>query len=131
MKSAGRFAYTVSGNRPVFPKHMICRNRAHLCTWLLLLFAAGQVAAGPDTVLKDFDIDVTQAECRARSINILQQLATDDVPVMELGHVISYSGGDAELIAVCRADRGLLVVFARGGLTRKALVGFHAAFGGS
>jgi hypothetical protein len=108
------------------------RTRPGIPAWLrrcLLLVVSCPAVAGPNTVLKDFDIAVSQAECRALSIGILQQLATADVPVMELNHVISYTDGDSEVIAVCRADKGLLVVFARGALTEPAHIRFHAAFG--
>ena len=98
--------------------------------YLSLFFMSFSLHAGADTVLKDFDIAVTQEECRAQSISILQQLASADVPVMELNHVISYSDADSEVIAICRADKGLLVLFARGALTERAHIGFHAAFGG-
>jgi len=100
-----------------------------LCCHLALLVVCYPAVSGPDTVLKDFDIAVSQAECRAQSINILQQLATADVSVMELNHVISYADGDSEVIAVCRADKGLLVLFTRGALTEQAHIRFHAAFG--
>lgn len=103
-------------------------TRLYFC--LALLVVSFSAVAETDTVLKDYDITVSQAECQAQSIGILQQLAAADVPVMELNHVISYVDTDSEVIAICRADKGLLVLFARGALTEQAHIGFHAAFGG-
>lgn len=95
---------------------------------LLLLVLAPPVMAGDDMVVRDFDISVTQEECRATAIRIFRSLAGDDVPVMELRHIVFYAGGGNELVAVCRADRGLLVLFAKGPLMEAVHVRFHEAF---
>lgn len=99
-----------------------------LCACLLLA-QPYPAAAEQNTVLKDFDIAMSQVECRALAINILHELATAGVPVMELDHIISYTDEGSEVIAVCRADRGLLVLLARGALMEPAHIRFHAVFG--
>ena len=96
---------------------------------LMLLVLSSPVLAGSDTVVRDFDISVTQEECQATTLRIFGSLADDDVPVMELRHIVYYENGDSELIAVCRADKGLLVLFASGPLMETAHVRFHEAFG--
>jgi hypothetical protein len=96
---------------------------------LLLLGLSAVASAGNDLVIRDFDIGVTQEECRSTAIRIFRSLATDDVPVMELQHIVFYESGANELAAVCRADKGLLVLFAKGPLMEAAHVRFHEAFG--
>jgi hypothetical protein len=96
---------------------------------LLWLFLSSPAMAGTDMVIRDFDISVTQEECRSTAIRILQSLATDEAPVMELQHIVFYEGGGNELIAVCRADKGLLVLFAKGPVMQAAHIRFHEAFG--
>ena len=85
-------------------------------------------AAADDIAVKDYDISVSQEDCRLTAIRIFQSLASGDVPVMELQHIISYQGSNSELVAVCRADKGLLVLFASGELTQAAHIRFHQAF---
>ena len=77
-----------------------------------------------DTVVRDYDISLTQTECRQSAMRLFQSLASPGIPVRELGHVISYTDSTSELIAVCRADRGVLVLFTRGPLTGPAHIGF-------
>ena len=96
---------------------------------LLLLGLSAPAIAGDDMVIRDFDITVTQEECRATAIRIFQSLASDAIPVTDLQHIVFYAGGGNELIAVCRADKGLLVLFAQGPLMEAAHVRFHEAFG--
>jgi hypothetical protein len=88
------------------------------------------VESGTDTVIKDFDISMSQSECQDSAIRIFQSVVHDDTPVMQLEHIIFYSREDSELIAVCRADKGLLVLFTQGPLTEKVLVLFHEKFSG-
>ena len=97
---------------------------------VMFTFLSFAVEAGTDTVIKDFDITLSQAECQSTAIRILQSVAHKDAPVMQLEHIIFYSHEDAELIALCRADKGLLVLFAQGPLTEKVLVLFHESFSG-
>jgi hypothetical protein len=96
---------------------------------LLLLGLSALAIAGDDMVIRDFDITVTQEECRATAIRIFQSLASEDIPVTDLQHIVFYTSDGNELIAVCRADKGLLVLFAKGPLMEAAHVGFHEAFG--
>ena len=78
-------------------------------------------------LVRDFDIDIPQAECRRTAIRLFQSLAAPGVPVRELGHIIYYTDTSSELVAVCRADRGVLVLFTRGTLTGPAHIGFDRA----
>ena len=86
------------------------------------------VMAGTDTVIKDFDITASQSECQNNSIRILQSVSREDTSVMQLEHIVFYSDSDNELVAVCRADKGLLVLFTQGPLSEKVLVRFHEKF---
>lgn len=95
---------------------------------LLLLLMPVIATAADDIAVKDYDISMSQEDCRLTAIRTLQSLASGDVPVMELQHIISYQGSNSELVAVCRADKGLLVLFARGELTQAAHIRFHQAF---
>ncbi len=97
------------------------------CLLLLLLGLGSLVQAGPDTVVRDYDIRLTQTECRQTAMRIFQSLAAAGLPVRELGHIIFYTDEASELIAVCRADRGVLVLFTRGPLTGPAHIGFSRA----
>jgi hypothetical protein len=94
---------------------------------LLLVLTVSAKAADNDTVVRDYDVDLTQTECRQSAMRLFQTLATDGVPVRELGHIIYYSDTASELIALCRADRGLLVLFTRGPLTVPAHIGIDRA----
>ena len=78
-------------------------------------------------MVRDYDIDLSQTECRQTAMRLFQNLAADGVPVRELGHIIYYTDTTSELIAVCRADRGVLVLFTRGPLTVPAHIGFERA----
>lgn len=85
-------------------------------------------SADTDTVIKDFDITVSQSDCQNNAIRILQAVSREKTPVMQLEHIIFYSDSDNELVAVCRADKGLLVLFTQGPLGEKTLVMFHETF---
>jgi hypothetical protein len=50
------------------------------------------------------------------------------MPVMQLEPLVFYSDEQSELIAVCRADKGVLVVFARGLLAEQGQLAFYEAF---
>ena len=102
-----------------------CR-RAVLAAGLFLLTQL-PAQADVDTVVRDFDIDIPQAECRQVAIRLFQSLAEPGVPVRELRHIIYYTDASSELIAVCRADRGVLVLFTRGPLTGPAHIGMDRA----
>jgi hypothetical protein len=102
-----------------------CR-RAVLAAGLFLLTQL-PAQADVDTVVRDFDIDIPQAECRQVAIGLFQSLAAPGVPVRELGHIIYYTDASSELIAVCRAERGVLVLFTRGPLTGPAHIGIDRA----
>ena len=94
----------------------------------LLLFVGMTLAHAGDTIVKDYDISLSQEDCRQTSIRILQSLASPDVPVMQLEPLVFYSDDQSELIAVCRADKGVLVVFARGVLAEPGQLAFYEAF---
>lgn len=94
---------------------------------LLLVLTVSAKAADDDTVVRDYDVDLTQTECRQIAMRLFQTLATDGFPVRELGHIIYYSDTASELIALCRADRGVLVLFTRGPLTVPAHIGIDRA----
>ena len=94
----------------------------------LLLFAGQLPAHAGDTLVKDYDINLSQEACRQTSIRILHSLAGPDIPVMQLEPLVFYSDEQSELIAVCRADKGVLVVFARGLLAEQGQLAFYRAF---
>jgi hypothetical protein len=94
---------------------------------LLMLLTAAARAADVDTVVRDYDIDLSQTECRQTAMRLFHNLAADGIPVRELGHIIYYTDTTSELIAVCRADRGVLVLFTRGSLTVPAHIGLDRA----
>jgi hypothetical protein len=94
---------------------------------VLLLAGLTQAHAG-DTIVKDYDISLSQEECRQTSIRILHSLAGPDMPVMQLEPLVFYSDEQSELIAVCRADKGVLVVFTRGVLAEPGQLAFYEAF---
>jgi hypothetical protein len=94
---------------------------------LLLLLGVTLAHAG-DTIVKDYNISLSQEECRDTSIRILQSLASPAVPVMQLEPLVFYTDEQSELIAVCRADKGVLVVFARGVLAEQGQLAFYEAF---
>jgi len=94
----------------------------------LLLSLVVTLAYAGDTIVKDYNISLSQEECRQQSIRILQSLASPDVPVMQLEPLVFYSDDQSELIAVCRADKGVLVVFARGVLAESGQLAFYEAF---
>lgn len=94
---------------------------------LLLSAMVSSTRADVDTVVRDYDISLTQTECRHTAIRVFQSLAAAGNPVRELGHIIYYTDSSSELIAVCRADRGVLVLFTRGPLTGPAHIGFSRA----
>ena len=94
---------------------------------VLLLAGLTQAHAG-DTIVKDYDISLSQEECRQTSIRILHSLAGPDMPVMQLEPLVFYSDEQPELIAVCRADKGVLVVFTRGVLAEQGQLAFYEAF---
>jgi hypothetical protein len=79
----------------------------------LFLFTLHPAQADVDTVVRDFEIDIPQAECRQTAIRMFQSLAAPGGPVRELRHIIDYTDASSELAAVCRADRGVLVLFTR------------------
>ena len=83
----------------------------------LFLVQTPPLRAEVDTVVRDYDISFTQTECRQSAMRVFQTLASPGTPVRELGHIIFYTDSTSELIAVCRADRGVLVLFTRGPLT--------------
>ena len=94
-----------------------------------LLLCLGLVPAhAGDTIVKDYNISLSQEECRDTSIGILQSLASPAVPVMQLEPLVFYTDEQSELIAVCRADKGVLVVFARGVLAEQGQLAFYEAF---
>ena len=101
----------------------------HLLAGLLLItgLAPVQVQAD-DTIVKDYDISVSQETCRQTSIDVLHSLAGPQQPVMQLEPMVFYSDEQSEVIAVCRADKGLLVVFARGALAEQGHLAFFEAF---
>ena len=95
---------------------------------LLLLFVLASTArAEVDTVVRDYDIDLTQTECRQTAMRLFHALAANGIPVRELGHIIYYTDTASELIAVCRADRGVMVLFTRGPLTGPAHIALDRA----
>jgi hypothetical protein len=94
----------------------------------LLLFPVFTAAYAGDTIVKDYDISLSQEECRQSSINILHSLADPAIPVMQLEPLVFYADETSELIAVCRADKGVLVVFARGVLAERGQLSFYEAF---
>ncbi len=96
----------------------------------LLLFLQVVVVHAGDTLVRDYTISLSQQECRQISIGIFQSLASPDVPVMQLESLVFYADEQSELIAVCRADKGLLVVFTRGVLAEQAQLAFYEAFAG-
>lgn len=100
---------------------------ARLAAVLLLLPVLTAAYAG-DTIVKDYDIVLSQEECRQTSIRILHSLAGPDVPVMQLEPLVFYSDEQSELIAVCRADKGVLVVIARGVRAEQGQLAFYEAF---
>ena len=94
----------------------------------LLLFPVLTGAYAGDTIVKDYDIGMSQEDCRQTSIRILHSLAGPDIPVMQLEPLVFYSDEQSELIAVCRADKGVLVVFARGVRAEQGQLAFYEAF---
>jgi hypothetical protein len=50
------------------------------------------------------------------------------MPVMQLEPLVFYSDEQSELIAICRADKGILVVFTRGVLAEQGQLAFYEAF---
>ena len=58
---------------------------------LLAVLAAPAKAADVDTVVRDYDIDLSQTECRQTAMRLFHDLAADGVPVRELGHIIYYT----------------------------------------
>ena len=94
----------------------------------MLLLAGLTLAHAGDTIVKDYDISLSQEECRQTSIRILHSLAGPDMPVMQLEPLVFYADEQSELIAVCRADKGVLVVFARGVLAEPGQLAFYEAF---
>jgi len=93
-----------------------------------LLFSGLASAQTGDTIVKDYDISLSQEQCRQTSIRVLHSLAGPDKPVMQLEPMVFYSDEQSELIAVCRADKGVLVVFARGVLAEQGHIAFYQAF---
>ena len=94
----------------------------------MLLLAGLTLAHADDTIVKDYDISLSQEECRQTSIRILHSLAGPDMPVMQLEPLVFYADEQSELIAVCRADKGVLVVFTRGVLAEQGQLAFYEAF---
>jgi len=94
----------------------------------MLLLAGLTLAHAGDTIVKDYDISLSQEECRQTSIRILHSLAGPDMPVMQLEPLVFYADEQSELIAVCRADKGVLVVFTRGMLAEQGQLAFYEAF---
>ena len=60
-------------------------------------------------------------------MRLFHALAANGIPVRELGHIIHYTDTASELIAVCRADRGVMVLFTRGPLTGPAHIALDRA----
>ena len=102
-------------------------NPGRLIVALLLILGLASAHAG-DTIVKDYNISLSQEQCRQMSIDIFQSLTSPDVPVMQLEPLVFYADEQSELIAVCRADKGLLVVFARGVLAEQGQLAFYEAF---
>jgi len=94
----------------------------------MLLLTGLTLAHAGDTIVKDYDISLSQEECRQTSIRILHSLAGPEMPVMQLEPLVFYSDEQSEFIAVCRADKGVLVVFARGVLAEQGQLAFYEAF---
>ena len=94
----------------------------------VLLLTGLTLAHAGDTIVKDYDISLSQEECRQTSIRILHSLAGPDMPVMQLEPLVFYADEQSELIAVCRADKGVLVVFTRGMLAEQGQLAFYEAF---
>jgi hypothetical protein len=97
-------------------------------TAVLLLFPGLTAVHAGNTIVKDYDISLSQEECRQTSMRILHSLAGPDMPVMQLEPLVYYSDQQSEFIAVCRADKGVLVVFARGLLAEQGQLAFYEAF---
>ena len=97
------------------------------CLLLLLALVSSTRADDVDIVVRDYDISLTQTECRQTAMRVFQSLAAAGISVRELGHIIYYTDTSSELIAVCRADRGVLVLFTRGPLTGPAHIGLNRA----
>ena len=102
-------------------------TRGHLVA-ALLLFSGLAAAQTGDTIVKDYDISLSQQQCRQTAMRVLHSLAGRDQPVMQLEPMVFYSDEQSELIAVCRADKGVLVVFARGTLAEQGHIAFYQAF---
>ena len=102
-------------------------NPGRLIVALLLILGLASAHAG-DTIVKDYNISLSQEQCRQTSIRILHSLAGPNKPVMQLEPLVFYADEQSELIAVCRADKGLLVVFARGVLAEQGQLAFYEAF---
>ena len=94
----------------------------------MLLLLGLTLTHADDTIVKDYDISLSQEECRQTSIRILHSLAGPDMPVMQLEPLVFYSNEQSEFIAVCRADKGVLVVFARGVLAEQGQLAFYEEF---
>ncbi|HAJ92043.1 MAG TPA: hypothetical protein DCO71_05420 [Gammaproteobacteria bacterium] len=94
----------------------------------MLLLTGLTLAHAGDTIVKDYDISLSQEDCRQTSIRILHSLAGPEMPVMQLEPLVFYSDEQSEFIAVCRADKGVLVVFARGVLAEQGQLAFYEAF---
>ena len=94
----------------------------------VLLLTGLTLAHAGDTIVKDYDISLSQEECRQTSIRTLHSLAGPDMPVMQLEPLVFYTDEQSELIAVCRADKGVLVVFTRGVLAEQGQLAFYEAF---
>ena len=94
----------------------------------VLMLTGLTLAHADDTIVKDYDISLSQEECRQTSIRILHSLAGPDMPVMQLEPLVFYADEQSELIAVCRADKGVLVVFTRGMLAEQGQLAFYEAF---
>ena len=94
----------------------------------VLMLTGLTLAHAGDTIVKDYDISLSQEECRQTSIRILHSLAGPDMPVMQLEPLVFYADEQSELIAVCRADKGVLVVFSRGVLAEQGQLAFYEAF---
>jgi hypothetical protein len=105
---------------------MLCLIRL-LAAGLLLCPLLTPAHAG-DTIVKDYDISLSQEECRQTSIGILHSLADPAMPVMQLEPLVFYADEQSEIIAVCRADKGVLVVFARGLRAAQGQLAFYEAF---
>ncbi|MDH3971149.1 MAG: hypothetical protein OEU63_03140, partial [Gammaproteobacteria bacterium] len=57
----------------------------------LFLFSGPASAQSGDTIVKDYDISLSQQQCRQTSIRVLHSLAGPDKPVMQLEPVVFYS----------------------------------------